>query len=560
MVLPPHPWPSPPPRNHPHFEPAGLARAEVDKQSLNLFFCNNLPLKSAAYKIMAAVVKDDHHALRQLLADPANLPDFANGHGVSPVMVAAARGNIMTLEILAQHPLVNLQRETPAGWTALHYAAHLHQAEAVTSLLKHYADYTRRNQFGETPFDLAKGGKMQEAFWQHKDFARYMKKLKPDHPRFQPLEAPPAAAEEKEAPQLPEKDTLRLDFIASAARLALTQQGMVRYTVTKEIIKQLESITPEDFMSCCRTLRDIENDTPQAPRGFDWDSLFVETAKTGRVELIAPLAKLAAIEDSETLDKALYHCIRVKDAPDAVAVLLQLGADPTTKAPAAFMSNNKDNIIAFKAFEARRPEAFRQICLWTDNLPHWKKSKERLQAAMRMWLGRTFQVNDPEGTAQLKYKMDAAIELQDLRQNYSGIAPHTLHVLMDASLKVGNTIDVVALYAESRVSRLLRGTVTFTKNKEAYILAATLSAGDTVTAKRMVADGCHLKHATDPAALQIIDELKAGKHGDAAKAFTIAHLDGSLKVPEVETPADRMRALADIAARTPTITGRGGFF
>ncbi len=550
--------PPPPPQNHPHFQPAGLARAEVSKESLSLFFCRDLSPKSAAYKIMAAVVKDDRHSLQQLLSDPANLPDFVNGNGVSPVMVAAARGNIMCLEILAAHPLVNLQRETPAGWTALHYAAHLHQVEAIQSLLKHFADYTKRNKFGEIAFDLAKGETVQNAFWQHKDFVRYMKKLKPEHPRFTPKDAPPKAAEEK-ATAVPAEDKLRLDFVASAARMALTQEN-VRYKVTKEIVKQLDSITPDELMACCRILRDVENDTPQAPRGFDWDVLFIETAKSGRAELIAPLAKFAAIEDRETLDMALYHCLRVKDAPEAVAVLLQLGADPKTKAPAAFMSNDKDNIIAYKAFEARRPEAFRQICLWTDNLPHWKKSKERLQSAMRLWHGRTFQVNDPEGTAQLKHKMNTAIDLHDLREKYSGIAPQTLHVLMDAALKVDNTNVVATLYAESRVHRLLRGIVSFTADTGAHIMATVLTAGDTTLAKRMVADGYDLRFARSDAAQQIIDDLKAGKHGAAAKAFTIAHLDGTLTIPKVETPADRQRALADIAARIPTVSGRGGFF
>jgi hypothetical protein len=555
----PLPAPPPPPRNHPHFQPAGLARAEVSKESLSLFFCRDLPPKSAAYKIMAAVVKDDHHTLRQLLTDPANLPDFVNGNGVSPVMVAAARGNIMCLEILAAHPLVNLQRETPAGWTALHYAAHLHQVEAIQSLLKHFADYTKRNKFGEIAFDLAKGETVQNAFWQHKDFVRYMKKLKPEHPRFTPKNATPAAAEEK-ATAVPAEDKLRLDFVASAARIALTAQNGLRIKIIDEVVKQLDTITSQDLMACCRTLTEAENDTPQAKNVFDWNRLFIETAKSGRADLIAPLAKYLEIEDQKILNSALYHCLRVTDAPDAVAMLLQLGADPLAKAPAPFMTDSKDNIIAFKAFESRRPEAFRQICLWTDKLPHWKNNKEHLQSNMRLWHGRSFQVNDPVKTEQIKHKMNIAIDLHDQRQYFGGMSARGLIEHLDDALEANAKNVIAAIYAESHVPRLLRDNIIFTKDTGAHIMAAMLSAGDTTSAKRLVADGYHLKHALRSDALQTIEKLKNGKYGEAAKAFTLAHLDGTLVIPKVETPADRMRDLAEIAARTPTISGRGGFF
>jgi len=559
MVLPPHPWPGPPPRNHPHFEPAGLIQAPVDKQSLALFFCHDLPPKSAAYKIMAAVVQDDAPALRRLLADPAHLPDFTNGHGVSPLMVAAARGNIPCLEILAAHPLVNLRRETPAGWTALHYAAHLRQPAAAASLLKHYADYTRRNQYGETAFDLAGDEKTQEAFWQHKDFTRYMKKLTPEHPRFKPPATPPAATAEKETPQLPAKDTLRLDFVASAARMALAGQENLRHKIVQEIIRQLDNITPDDFMACCRTLRDAENDMPQARRGFDWGALFIETAQSGRAELIAPLANFAAIEDGKTLNMALYHCLRVTDAPEAVAVLLQLGADPTSKAAGSFLSGSKYDIIAYKAFTSRRPEAFRQICLWTDKLPHWEKTKELLQTGMHLWQGRTFQGNDPVGTAQLKHKMNIAIDLYDQRRQYHGMSASALAEHLDMAFEMNAKNAVAAIYAESRMPRRMRGAVSFPAETGARIMAAVLTAGDTALAKRMVADGYDLRSARGGEVLDTIDDLKSGKHGAAAKAFTLAHLDGTLKLPDVETPADRMRALAAIAARTPPVSGRGFF-
>lgn len=558
MVQPPHPWPQPPPENHLQFEPAGLALPIV-KGSLDMFFNAALPPKSAAYKIMTAAANDDHQTLRQLLSDPANLPDFVNRHGVSPVMVAAARGNILSLEILAAHPLVNLQRATPDGWTALHYAAHLHQTVAVQSLLKHYADYTKQNRAGEIPFDLATGDAVQDAFWQHKDFARYMKKRQPGHPRFTPKNAAPQSTVAEDTP--PPADKLRLDFIASAARMALTGQTAVHNTVMREIVRQLNDITPDDFMACCKTLRDAENEMPQAKKGFDWNNLFIETAKSGRDDLIAPFASFLQLDDRKTLNDALYHCLRVTDAPAAVATLLQLGADPTAKAPvsAAFLAGSKDNIIAFKAFSSRRPESFRQICLWTDKLPHWEKNKEHLQFAMRLWKGRSFQVNDPVKAMQLRSQMIIAIDLHDQRLQYRGLSKRDLLERMDHALSLSGMNTIAALYAESRSPRHMRGIVTFSPDTGARIIAAALVTGDLLLAKRVIADGYSLQHAQLPETRQTIERLKQGTYGDASKTFTQAHCDGTLNLPKIETPADRLRNLVDIAARTPTISGRGFF-
>lgn len=558
MVQPPRPWPNPPPANHPDFEPAGLAHAEVGKDSLNLFFCADLPPKSAAYKIMAAVVKDDYHSLRQLLADPAHLPDFVNGKGVSPLMVAAARGNVLSLQILAQHPLVNLQRATPAGWTALHYAAHLAQPGAVMTLIKHYADYTCTNKYGEQPFDLAKSTETQEAFWQHKDFTRYMKKLCPAHPRLAPKETAPQNSTAETPP--PAADKLRLDFIASAARLALTGQSTIRAKITEEVIKQLDSISPQDFMACCKTLRDAENDVPQAKNGFDWDMLFIAAAKSGRDDLIAPLAKFIQLDDRKTLNEALYQCLRAKDAPDAVAVLLQIGADPKAKAPVAFLNGSKDPIIAFKAFEARRPAAFRQICLWAENLPHWKKNKEHLQHDLRAWKGRGYQANQPDVAAAQEKQMTAAIDLYDQRQKLRGLSLQDMREHLDMALDIKAHNVIAAVYAESQTPHGMRDAAGFAKDTGAHILADILSTGDTATAKRMIRQGYRLEHATRRDALQTIDALQKGQYGTAVQQLTQAHLNGTLTLPDIETMQDRARKLAQIAAMTMPVTGRGGFF
>lgn len=566
MVQPPHPWPKPPPRNHSRFAPEGLIQDSVSKDSMRLFFCHGLPPKSAAYQIMDAAVRDDHAKLKTLLGNPQNLPDFTNDHGVSPVMVAAARGNMMSLEVLATHPLVNLARQTPDGWTALHYAAHFDKPSVVTSLLKHYTNYTLENTSGEIAFDLANSD-TQETFWAHKDFMRFMKKQRPTHPRFAPRETVPVAPapDTKETTDTPHPatDRLRLDFVASAARTALTGKSPLREKIMQEIAREIPQLTAEEFLACCKTLRQAEDENPKAKKGFDWDYLFIETAKSGRADLIATLATVQDFDDRKTLNEALYQCIRTGDAPRAAMTLMQLGADPTAPAPVKFISGAMDHIIAFKAVEHRRPEAFFQICLWTPKLPHWEKNKEKIQQTMRMWKGRAFEVNDPAGTLQTKHKMVLAMEMHDLR-----IAcrkqPSSSMFAAAAALRGGmyelsdkkRSMQLAAIYAETKSHRR---TETFSREAGAEIMLRFLKSGGFLLAERLVQDGYRLGDAQSVMAQELITALKRGDHGAGIQKHLHAHLNGSLKTYPLTSPEDRLRELQSIAARTPPVSGRGMF-
>lgn len=561
MVQPPHPWPEPPPRNHSGFHPGGLTGDSASKDSMRLFFCSGLPPKSAAYQIMEAAVRDDHVKLKMLLSNPQNLPDFTNDHGVSPLMVAAARGNMMSLEILAAYPLVNLSRQTPDGWTALHYAAHFNKPAVVTSLLKHYTNYTLENKAGEIAFDLA-APETQEAFWLHKDFTRYMKKLRPSHPRFAPK--PPAPVEKETIDtEPPAADRLRLDFVASAGRAALIGSETLRKNIVQEIARELPHMSPDELIACCNTLRREEERNAKAKHGFDWNHLFIETAKSGRADLIATLSNWQDFDDQKTLNEALYQCIRASDAPLAVMTLIQLGANPNAQSPSKFSAGAMDNIIAFKAVEARRPEAFFQICLWTEKLPHWEKNKDKIQQAMRMWRGRAFQVNDPVGTFQVQHKITLATEMHDLRR---GAHNQSSKNLFTAATKLcggrydtfdkETSMQLAAIYAETKKPHINE---TFSHPLGASMMARFLKSRDFVLANRMAQDGYRLADAQGEAAQQLIAAMKRGDFGDDIQQHTKAHLDGSLKIYCVKSAEDRMRELKDLALRTPPLYGRGMF-
>ncbi len=125
------------------------------------FFLGNIPDGSLAAQVMRAAADGHTGYLANLLHRMDVLPDFINMHGITPLMAAAARGHAEIVELLAAHPLVNLGRQTPDGWTALHYAAHFGQEAAVRSLIAHHAPLDVAMKSGELPHMVA-----EESPWQ----------------------------------------------------------------------------------------------------------------------------------------------------------------------------------------------------------------------------------------------------------------------------------------------------------------------------------------------------------------------------------------------------------
>lgn len=93
-----------------------------------------------------------------LLAHPSIEVDARNGHGETPLMMAALRGRVDAMKTLVGKG-AQVDRE---GWTPLHYAASSPSADAVRYLLEHPVSVNARAPNGNTPLMLA-------ARWGHED-------------------------------------------------------------------------------------------------------------------------------------------------------------------------------------------------------------------------------------------------------------------------------------------------------------------------------------------------------------------------------------------------------
>lgn len=90
----------------------------------------------------------------RLLAEGADVNE-RDEWGQTPLMYAATADNVDTMRVLL-NARAEVDAVTPAGWTALMYAARdARTGEAVRLLLEHSADLERRNAQGSTALDLA---------------------------------------------------------------------------------------------------------------------------------------------------------------------------------------------------------------------------------------------------------------------------------------------------------------------------------------------------------------------------------------------------------------------
>lgn len=104
-------------------------------------------------------------SLIELLQDYQGLPEYCgldiknvdqrSLFGDFPLNIAASRGSISELQLLARNgALVN--RPGEHGYTPLHNATEQGHLHAVIWLLSNGAERLIKNDFGETPLDLAK--------------------------------------------------------------------------------------------------------------------------------------------------------------------------------------------------------------------------------------------------------------------------------------------------------------------------------------------------------------------------------------------------------------------
>lgn len=114
----------------------------------------NTPLHLAAYKNQKAVVD-------YLLGRPGILKDPLDKRGTTPLMLAAAAGNLGCVESLLAAGC-DLKLKTPDGATALHKAAAQGQLAVVDKLLEAGADPKAVDARGNTPDKLAEQKKKGE--------------------------------------------------------------------------------------------------------------------------------------------------------------------------------------------------------------------------------------------------------------------------------------------------------------------------------------------------------------------------------------------------------------
>ena len=100
--------------------------------------------------MVAAGQRNSARVAAALIADGANV-NFADDHGITPLMVAADRSNVEVVELLMDAG-ADIHARSDDGSTALMKAAGAldNQVEMVTMLLEAGADKTIRNKYGNT--------------------------------------------------------------------------------------------------------------------------------------------------------------------------------------------------------------------------------------------------------------------------------------------------------------------------------------------------------------------------------------------------------------------------
>jgi len=568
-MQPPRPWPNPPPPNHPEFYPAGLLTAyEPARGGHDRFFCHGLAPKSPQVRIMSAAVRGDAADLRAALAQHADItPDFMNGNGVTPLMVAAARGHVEVLNILADHPLTNLSQQNRSGWSALHYAAYFGEAQAVTTLLRRQADIGIRNAAGEDAFSLAKDDKTAEAFWSFKPFVRYLKKQNPAHPRLSPPQAVPTQkAETPPAAPPPAQETPRAIEPLSAVFLRAALNVGLSTAAAEGVWREMQkNIQTHNNAPLFEAYDRIEHAAQAADkRGtairFDWDGLLATAAVAGNIPALVFIAQKRDYMDSKPLTNALAAVIRTQaDTPqtaEAVRWLLRWGADANANAK-ILKTGQTSGTLAYQAFARKLPHVFDAICTQAGELKSWHVTPEQLKWEQEIDKIYSDYPPEPPRDADARRRIKAlseSIAVLKIRSalHHAGHEKLTRH-LADA-LGDGDLRRVCAVYTEARTDRLLRGAFNVPKPLGAAAMLLALEHGKLGFAKNLAADGHSLLHLDSSAAARL---AQLSEKTDAPlQDFLRAQKSGARCAPDLLSVDDKYKMLRGQAARYP-VSGRG---
>ena len=566
------PWPKAPPRNHPRFNAEGLlGDYTVYRAGMDLFFCHGLEPKSPEAKIMTAAAQDRTDDLKALIAaHSGTTPDFLNAHGITPLMVAAARGNVAAVHALADHPLVDLSQQSADGWSALHYAAHFGKAEVIQTLLRRHADFTRTNTSGESAFDLAHDPAAQDAFWQHKNFTRHMKRQHPAHPRFESTRKPaPAEAdtqipsEEKQPSAEPENKKADIAPLSALFLQAALNVGLST-AAAASICHSLEKDIADGRADTLRTTYDAiaAADAEAFARGksihFNWDKLFIAAARHGNLPALMFLAEKRDYMDDKPLTAALGAAIGAQGSanPDVVHWLLRWGADANASGSTLAKPGEKNATIAYQAFAHNRTAAFEQICLWGGDLKTWHMDAVQLdwETRVRHAMAGGY---DPHA-AQSRSGVKEALDLLRMRRELKREGATAINSQFRAAVQSHNLHRAMAVYAESRHSRFLRGAVALPNDLAAQAMAMAVTQGKITFATRLAADGHSLNNLAHAGLSATLAQIENSSQPSPAREFIRAHKNGTLALPKILSVDEKYTVLRGQAARSaPSARGFG---
>jgi hypothetical protein len=499
-----------------------------------------ISLDSLAADIMCAAASNDsfaYHRLEALLKRPEALPDFASAQGITPLMAAATVGNAKGVELLASHPLVNLSRRDKGGRTALHHAAEGGHAGCVRALLSHRAPVGIKSNDGKTAFNLAQDDKVRDAFWESRDFIRHMKEQQPDHPR---LQAEPVAdteqAQAAPAAEAPKAEPMKDAFARIATTVAMDWKAAPNMDVKGALASRVAGLGVEELRDAVKTIR-------LSSTAFDWAGVFVYAAYRGNIDAMRFLLD-EFLFDQRTLNQALSAAVAAGDQRSVAHHLLIWGANPN--APHEIDGQYRDSSIFDAAVRERHSGMIEEMCLWSRDTVS-KKSFE----AFRRWR-ENMTSGDRAGLSAMTVGIHGYTAKNKLARKGTG----KLSLAFNGAVANGELAVTMAAYAESRVDRMLRGTVAFSKEAGGGAIALALQHERYDFARMLIADGYRLKDA--PERMRIELERKGTQK---AKDFAADHVMGRLKIEPVEDVGRRKRSEIHVLMTSSRVSGgRYGIF
>ncbi len=540
------------------FAPQQLA-SELPLPRLLPFFTRGIEPQSVAYDIMKAAASGDAAGLKSLLAKPGALPDFCNEDGVTPLMVAAARGHSSALEVLSSHPLVNLARGDNRGWTALHFSSWLGQKETTKQLLAHHAPALITDNQDKTPFDYAKGHAVEEIFWQDRAFARTQKRPAPLEEKSVPASAQAATPEAAPAaPQPAAPNPVEEAFYRMMLNIAVAVKANPKMGFTATFCDECAKMKLADF----RTIYNhLSNSTD-----FRWDQVFISAAARNNTETMRFLQGKHNYQQ-EMLDVALSAAIAGGDNRDAVHHLVLWRANPAadyavragTPGKGSGKTTNLDAAYALGrtgAFEEMI--AFSHHALPKQSLAQYKQISNALYVTSRLERVTRGKNLSAERDAQLKQtslrhgRFSSALEIANKKDMWKGSRTKPLREIFNAAVSENKLVDVIAAYAEAREDRFFRGRVEMEPAAGGGAIAIALLNERFELARLLISDGYHLKDASTWLQRKLEEE-----GSEKAKKFAADEKAGRLNADPIEG-VGRVRA-SEFIGYYPGMGMYGGF-